>query len=406
MFQLQVLLYKTVMLLTKLFVMVLPEYKPTLFTGSGSSLQLTESIKQLGSKKVLIVTDKILVELGMVEPIQKSLEKYDIEVVLFDGVEPDPSFGVVDAGLALLKSSQCDSVLAIGGGSSIDAAKVMALAASNNKAPKKLVGMAGLILGRKPALPLYAIPTTAGTGSEVTVAAVISDLEKGAKSLVLDPKIVPLAAAIDPELMKGMPPHITAATGMDALTHAVESYISKFANQTTDAYALAAVKLIMKNLPKCYDKGSDIEARNAMGMASFYAGLAFTKAFVGYVHAFAHQFGARYHTPHGLANAIGLPYMLEFSKPEVAGRLATLALACDLGERSDSDWVLADKFIARVKEMNEHMKIPTTLDALQEADVAEITKAALFEAHFTYPVPRYMDQEQGEAILRQMISVK
>jgi alcohol dehydrogenase class IV len=380
--------------------MLMPEYKPTLYSGSGSALKLTESMAQLGSKKVLIVTDKILVELGLVEPIQKSLIKQGLEVVIFDGVEPDPSFKVVEDGLAVLKDNKCDSVLAIGGGSSIDSAKVMALSASNNKSPRNLVG---ILKGKVPALPLYAIPTTAGTGSEVTVAAVISDLDAGEKCLILDPKTVPLAAALDPDLMKGMPPHITAATGMDALTHAVEAYISCFASKTTDMYALAAVKLIMKNLTKAYDKGADIDARNSMGLASFYAGLAFTKAFVGYVHAISHQFGGRYHTPHGLANAIVLPYILEYSKPEVAARLATLAIECDLGERSESDWVLAEKFITRIKEMNEHMKIPTQLEALKEGDVVDIAKGALKEAHYTFPVPRYMDQAECEKLLRRLI---
>ncbi len=400
MFQLQIVFYKCVMFITKLLVMLMPEYKPTLYSGSGSALKLTESMAQLGSKKVLIVTDKILVELGLVEPIQKSLIKQGLEVVIFDGVEPDPSFKVVEDGLAVLKDNKCDSVLAIGGGSSIDSAKVMALSASNNKSPRNLVG---ILKGKVPALPLYAIPTTAGTGSEVTVAAVISDLDAGEKCLILDPKTVPLAAALDPDLMKGMPPHITAATGMDALTHAVEAYISCFASKTTDMYALAAVKLIMKNLTKAYDKGADIDARNSMGLASFYAGLAFTKAFVGYVHAISHQFGGRYHTPHGLANAIVLPYILEYSKPEVAARLATLAIECDLGERSESDWVLAEKFITRIKEMNEHMKIPTQLEALKEGDVVDIAKGALKEAHYTFPVPRYMDQAECEKLLRRLI---
>ncbi|MEC8428268.1 MAG: iron-containing alcohol dehydrogenase, partial [Pseudomonadota bacterium] len=333
MFQLKVLFYKLVMVFTRLLVMLLPENKPTVFSGPGSSLQLADSMAQLGAKKVLVVTDKILVELGLIDPIKARLEEQGVEVAIFDGVEPDPSFKVVDAGLAALKQERADSLLAVGGGSSIDAAKVIALAAGNDKTPKQLEGK---FKARKPALPLYAIPTTAGTGSEVTVAAVITDTELDQKCLVLDPKGVPLAAALDPEIMKGMPAPITAATGMDALTHAVEAYISRFAEARTDAYAVAAIRMIMSDLTKAYDDGSDIKARSSMALASYYAGMAFTKAFVGYVHAIAHQFGAKYHTPHGLANAIVLPHILEYSKPAVAHRLGELAIECGLGERSES----------------------------------------------------------------------
>lgn len=400
MFQLKVLFYKLVMVFTRLLVMLLPENKPTVFSGPGSSLQLADSMAQLGAKKVLVVTDKILVELGLIDPIKARLEEQGVEVAVFDGVEPDPSFKVVDAGLAALKQERADSLLAVGGGSSIDAAKVIALAAGNDKAPKQLEGK---FKARKPALPLYAIPTTAGTGSEVTVAAVITDTELDQKCLVLDPKGVPLAAALDPEIMKGMPGPITAATGMDALTHAVEAYISRFAEARTDAYAVAAIRMIMNDLTKAYDDGSDIKARSSMALASYYAGMAFTKAFVGYVHAIAHQFGAKYHTPHGLANAIVLPHILEYSKPAVAHRLGELAIECGLGERSESDWVLADKFIAKVWEISEHMQVPKTLDALKAADIPEITKGALKEAHYTFPVPRYMDQDQCERIIGKML---
>ncbi|GAA5316708.1 MAG: iron-containing alcohol dehydrogenase [Candidatus Pelagadaptatus aseana] len=400
MFQLQVLFYKFLMLINRFLIAVLPENKPTLFSGAGSSLQLTQAMAQLGAKKVLLVTDKILNELGLIKPIADSLEQEGVNVVIFDGVEPDPSFGVVEAGLEMLKQNDCDSVLAVGGGSSIDAAKVMALAANNDKTPKQLEGK---LKARNQAIPLFAIPTTAGTGSEVTVAAVITDKEEDQKRVVIDPKLVPIAAALDPELMKGMPAPITAATGMDALTHAVEAYISKFAAPKTDAYAVAAIRLIIKNLTASYDDGSNLKAREGMAKASFYAGLAFTKAFVGYVHAIAHQFGAKYHTPHGLANAIALPHILEFSKPAVAHRLAQLAIECELGDRSESDWVLAGKFIDKVWEISEHMGVPKSLDALKSEDIPLITKGALAEAHYTFPVPRYMDRQQCEAILMKML---
>ncbi len=400
MFSLQTLFYRFVMCVTKVIVFFVPDAKPTVLSGEGSSIRLTDTVAHFGLKKVLIVTDTMLVKLGVIAPIAEALKEKGVEPVIFDGVEPDPSFDVVDAGLAQLKQNGCDGVLAIGGGSSIDAAKVMALAGSNDKSPRELEGK---FVAKNPALPLFAIPTTAGTGSEVTVAAVITDKTDSSKKLVLDPKIVPLAAALDPKIMEGLPPHITAATGMDALTHAVEAYIATFASKETDAYAVAATRMIVNNLETAYSDGSNMVAREAMALGSFYAGLAFTKAFVGYVHAIAHQFGGQYHTPHGLANALVLPHILEFSKDKVADRLANLAVECGLGDATEGESVLAQKFIDRVWEMNEAMGIPKTLDALESKDIPAIAKAALHEAHFTYPVPKYMDMHQCQAILTKLL---
>ncbi len=399
-FSLQTLFFRFVMCVTKVIMFFVPDAKPTVLSGEGSSIKLTDTVSHFGLKKVLIVTDAMLVKLGVIAPIAEALKERGVEPVIFDGVEPDPSFDVVDAGLAALKQNGCDSVLAIGGGSSIDAAKVMALAGSNDKSPRELEGK---FVAKNPALPLFAIPTTAGTGSEVTVAAVITDKTDSSKKLVLDPKIVPLAAALDPKIMEGLPPHITAATGMDALTHAVEAYIATFASKETDAYAVAATRMIVNNLETAYSEGSNMQAREAMALGSFYAGLAFTKAFVGYVHAIAHQFGGKYHTPHGLANALVLPHILEFSKDKVADRLANLAVECGLGEASEGESVLAQKFVDRVWAMNEAVGIPKTLDALEAKDIPAIAKAALHEAHFTYPVPKYMDMAQCQAILNKLL---
>ena len=397
--QLQVLLYKMMMVVTKLIVKLLPQNKPTTFAGSGSSVQLVEAMAHMGVKKALIVTDKVLHELGVLDGIKKACSEQGIEIVIYDGVLPDPTFEVVNEGLAALKSNKCDSVLAVGGGSSIDAAKTIALSAGCGKAPARLEGM---MKGTKPALPLYAVPTTAGTGSEVTMGAVVSHPDR--KSVIIDPKVIPLMVALDADLMLGMPPAITAATGMDALTHAVEAYISKFASPTSDAYALAAVKMIYANLIKAYENGKDKEARNAMALASFYAGQAISMAFIGYVHAIAHQFGGRYHTPHGLANAIVLPHVLEYNKPASTQRLAQLAVAAGLGQASEPDTVLADKFIASIVEMREHMQIPATLDKLKAEDIPAISADARKEAGTTYPVPRYMNDEDCQGILRKLLS--
>lgn len=283
----------------------------------------------------------------------------------------------------------------------MDAAKVIAARMTNDVPIGKLVGVLKV---RTAPVAIFTVPTTAGTGSETTIAAVVSDPVTNQKTPVIDPKLVPIAAALDPELMTGLPPHITAATGMDALTHAVESYISRHAAPDTDVYALSAIKMIMKHLPVAYEDGNNLAAREAMALASFYAGAAFTKANLGYVHAIAHQFGAFYHTPHGLANAIVLPKVLDYSLPAAQSRLAELAVATGLGHQSEDDTALAKKFVASVKELNAQIGIPVTLDKLKKEDIPAIVKGALKEAHYLYPVPRYMDNKQCTDMVTGMLS--
>ena len=375
--------------------------KPTLFTGVGSSLELCSAIGQMGTRKVLIVTDAGLVKIGLLDDIQKKLTESGVETVVYDGVEPDPTYDQIEEGLSLLQQNDCEAILAVGGGSPIDAAKVIAARATNDKPIAKL---AGLFKVKNKCMPLYAIPTTAGTGSEVTVAAVVSDPVTHEKTPVMDPKVVPLMAALDASLMTGLPPGITAGTGMDALTHAIEAYISVNASEETDRYALAATKMVMANLPVVYANGQDIEARQNMALASCFAGLAFTEASLGYVHAIAHNLGAYYHTPHGLANAIVLPHILEFSKDSATDRMADLAVASGLQAGDESADELAEKFIDHIRSMMKDLKIPEKLDALKEEDIPAIAKAALKEAHYNYPVPEYMEQAQCEEILRKLMA--
>ncbi|GIU35208.1 alcohol dehydrogenase [Shewanella schlegeliana] len=376
--------------------------KPTLFTGAGSSLELCEAIAYMGMKRVLIVTDSVLINLGLLDAIKNRLSDTGVEYVIYDGVLPDPTYTQVESGLALYQRHSCDAILAVGGGSPIDAAKVIAARVNNHRKIAKLTGL--FRVWRTPA-PLFVIPTTAGTGSEVTIAAVVSDPLTHKKTPLIDPKLVPMMAALDASLMTGLPPHVTSATGMDALTHAVEAFISMNASADTDAYAIAATRLIMENLSEVVEDGSDIEARHNMAMASYYAGLAFTKASLGYVHAISHNLGAKYGTPHGLANAIVLPYVLNYSKEAAAPRLARLSRACGLGKESDGDEMLAQGFIEHIQGMLKEYGIAPQLDALKVEDVPELARAALKEAHFNYPVPKYMDQLQCEALIRQMLVV-
>jgi alcohol dehydrogenase len=256
---------------------------------------------------------------------------------------------------------------------------------------------------RKRCLPFYAIPTTAGTGAEVTIAAVVSDKTAQIKYAIIDPKTVPAMVALDPKLMLGLPPFITAPTGMDALTHAVEAYLSTIATAETDELARMASGSIMRNLIVAYTDGQNLEARERMAVAASMAGLAFTRVGVGYIHAIAHQLGGLYHVPHGLANAIVMPFVLEFSKPNCAHRLAELARVSDIGERGASDADLADAFIARIRKLNSDMQIPGSVKELKREDFDKIIDRAFAEAHGTYAVPRYLTRDDATALLEKLL---
>lgn len=399
-FSLKVLVYRIFQFLLKISTPLLRFRTPELFSGPGSSLQLCEHIAKQGVKNLLIVTDGMLVKIGLLKPLEAKLAELGVSYHVYDGVLPNPTIEQIETGLAMLKREQCTAILAIGGGSSIDAAKVIAARARN---PHKIVHMAGLMRVIFKPMPLYAVPTTAGTGSEVTIAAVVSDPSTTRKFAIMDPSLVPVAACLDGQLMTGLPAPITAATGMDALTHAVEAYISRNRTAKTDAEALEATRLIMQNLPEAVKNGSNVQARQNMALASFKAGVAFTTAGVGYVHAIAHNFGAYYHLPHGLANAIVLPRVLDFSKPACTDRLATLAEVSGLKTGNESAAQLADKFIAHVRALNAEFGIPSQVDKLKAEDIPAITDKALAEAHWTYAVPRYMDKPEFEIFMRGML---
>ena len=258
-----------------------------------------------GHEKLLIVTDAVISRLGLLKSLTDALSAGGAQYVVFDEITPDAPIPLIERGLDFYREHDCDAIVAVGGGSSMDSAKAIAMAIAN---PKPLRSLAGYFKGRRSPVPIYAVPTTAGTGSEVTVAAVIADPEHEDKVVIIDPRLVPRMAALDPVLMTGLPPAITAATGIDALTHAIEAFVGNWCTPYSDGMALAAVGLIFGNLRTCFNDGGNLAAREKMALASTYAGFAFTRANVGYVHAIAHQFGGVYHTPHGLANAIMLPH--------------------------------------------------------------------------------------------------
>jgi alcohol dehydrogenase len=381
----------------------IPIPQPTLLVGPGSSGRLGQAVAGMGHSKILIVTDSIISKLGLLKDLTDALTEGGAQYVVFDEITPDAPIPLIEKGIAFYEEHDCDAIVAFGGGSSMDASKAIAVSVSN---PKPLRKLAGYLKGLRAPVRIYAVPTTAGTGSEVTVAAVISDPERHSKLVIVDPRMVPKMAALDPNLMTGLPPHITAATGIDALTHAIEAFVGNWCTPYSDGMALSAVGLIFENLRTAYTDGKNLEAREKMSLASTYAGFAFTRANVGYVHAIAHQFGGKYHTPHGLANAIMLPHVLKFSSPAIIDRLALLAVRARVGTEDESSDVLAQKFLDAVDQLNRDLGIPLYLDALKESDIPALARAACKEAHTGYPVPRYMTQSECEGMIRGVLPPK
>lgn len=387
---------KIQLLIIKVLMKLIPAPVPNTFLGKESSLRLIEHIHYFGFKRVLLVTDEMLFKLGVTNGLTEKLTELGIESVVFSGVTPDPTFSVVDAGLNMLRMHQCDAVLAVGGGSSIDAAKVIALAATNKKSPRQLVG---ILKANSVSLPLFVIPTTAGTGSEVTFGAVISDDVTHVKNLIIDPKVVPLATALDAEIMAGMPKSVTAATGVDALTHCLEAWVSKFSSESSDFYAAAGIKIVLKYLQRACDNGQDYEAREALALAAYYGGQAINKTALGYVHAIAHQLGTHYGVPHGLANAIVLPHVLELNEQVTEARLAKLSRWCELSTEDETEAKSARTFIDRVNSLLKELPLTLTVQGMKTEYFATIVKDAMKEAHGTYAVPRYFTKSEIVQIL-------
>jgi len=379
---------------------LVPIPQPMLLVGPHASARLGQALAGFGHRRILIVTDSQIVKLGLLKGLTAALRAAGTQFVVFDAVTADAPIPVVEKGIAFFQRRGCDAIVAFGGGSPMDAAKVIAYAVANRKPPRKLVGY---FKGLRAPVPVYAVPTTAGTGSEVTVAAVISDPDAGQKLVIADSRLVPVMAALDPSLMVGLPPMVTAATGMDALTHAVEAFIGQWATDYTDRMALAAVGLVFANLRTAHKEGRNLEARERMALAATYAGLGFTRANVGYVHAIAHQLGGKYHVPHGLANAILLPHVLRFLAPAVTKRLARLAVAAGVGKGVERPPVLARRFIESVEKLNRDLRIPRTVVALKEADIPALARAACREADTNYPVPKYMSAEDCEGVIRHVL---
>ena len=366
-----------------------PWNEPEIFSGAGAVKNLAKIIKEKGFNKPLIVTDPGLMKLNLLAGLFESIEAQGYTYALYDEVVPNPTVENIEAALKIYKDNECDCVIAFGGGSSMDCAKIAAARAAHPNKPVEK--MRGVMKVGKGLPPIFAVPTTAGTGSETTIAAVITGANH-TKITIMDPFIRPPYAVLDPELTLGLPPFITAPTGLDALTHAVEAYIGRSNTKNTAARARQAVNLIYKYLPVVYEDGTNIEAREQMLKASYYAGVAFTQAYVGYVHAFAHAIGGMYGVAHGSACATILPEMLKFFGNSCAKQLADLA--DEAGITGDNDIIKAKKFIKSISEMNEKMGIPARFDMLKDEDFDELADRILKEANPLYPVPKEMDKSQ------------
>lgn len=343
---------------------------------------------------VLIVTDKTVRHLDVFEKLEQALRKNQISYVVFDKTVPNPTVENVEEARALYLKSGCEVLIGLGGGSSIDCAKAVGARIARKRKPVSKMG--GILKILRPIPFLIAVPTTAGTGSEVTLASVITDEKTRHKFPINDFCLIPRVAVLDPETTKSLPPHVVASTGMDALTHAVEAYIGNSTNKQTRRDAIFALQLIFENLLTAYNTPSDKSARANMLYASFLAGRSFSKSYVGYCHAVAHSLGGKYNTPHGLANAVLLPYVLKGYGKSAHKKLCELSAATFLCDKNTAVEEGAEIFINKIIELNKTMNIPEKLTGIQKEDIPALAKYADKEANPLYPVPKLMNAKELE----------
>ena len=372
---------------------ILPYREPKLLKNYND---LVDTLKSNGKQSVLFVTHKSIRTLGLTKNLEDVISNSGLHLIVYDGTVANPTTNNVDEALALYKKNSCDCIIAFGGGSAMDCAKATgARVARPNKSLGKMKGI--LKVGKKIPL-LIAIPTTAGTGSETTLASVITDSETRHKYAINDFNLIPNYALLDAGLTVGLPKFITATTGMDALTHAVEAYIGRSTTKQTRENALTAIKLIFENLEIAYNDGKNISARGNMLKASYLAGLAFTKSYVGYVHAIAHSLGGKYNVPHGFANAVILPYVLKKFGKSIYKKLWKVAVYTGLCNRETPIETATEIFIQKIETMNKNMQIGTKIDEIKEEDISSLAQTAEREANPLYPVPVLWTAKQLEDI--------
>lgn len=358
----------------------------------GSVKRLPEIIEKEGCDNVLIITDTQIMNLGLTKRLEKALCESDISYAIYDKTVANPTTTNVEEALSLYQTRGCNCIIGFGGGSSMDCAK--AVGAKIAKPNQSLAKMKGILKVHKKLPLLMAVPTTAGTGSETTLAAVITDANTRYKYAINDFPLIPKYAVLDPKVTLSLPPFITATTGMDALTHAVEAYIGRSTTYGTRKDALLAVKLIFGNIDTAYADGTNVDARRNMLHASYYAGCAFTKSYVGYVHAVAHSLGGQYNIPHGLANAILLPHVLEEYGEPIHKKLYKLAVAAGVAEKGTPYAQAAYAFIDEIKAMKKRFGIGNSVPEIREEDIPKLSHYADKEANPLYPVPVLMNAHE------------
>lgn len=377
----------------------LPYRKPKILTENN---EIVDVLKLHHINRILLVTDKGIIENNLVSPLLKELEENNINYVIYDQTVPNPTISNVEEARRIYIDNNLQGIIAFGGGSPLDLAKVVgARIVKPNQEVNKMKGV--LKICKKTPL-LIAIPTTSGTGSEVTIAAVITDEKTHYKYPINDFSLIPDYALLDYKNTLNLPKHLTSTTGMDALTHAVEGYISQTRTKETKEMSLKAIKLIYENLYTCYVDSQNIEARKNMLFASHYAGLSFTKAYVGYVHSIAHALGGLYNIPHGEANSIILPIVLKSYGKSIYKQIKEIAIYIGMAKKEDDKKEVFLKFVSWIEDINEKMNIKSNIPQIKEQDISKIASLASKEANPLYPVPKLYDKKELEKIIKQIKS--
>lgn len=372
---------------------LLPYTEPKILEGMD---KIPKVLEKFNFNKVLVVTDKGITEVGLGKRLTDILDKAEISYEYYDNTVANPTVSNVEEAKDMYIEGGCQAIIALGGGSSMDCAK--AAGARVAKPNQPVSKMKGILKIHKKIPLLLAIPTTAGTGSETTLAAVITDEETHHKYPINDFPLIPKYSVLDYKVTTSLPQHLTATTGMDALTHAIEAYIGRSTTRYTRKKAVRAIKLIGKNLKKAYDDGNDAKARMNMLKASYCAGVAFTQSYVGYVHGVAHSLGGQYGVPHGLANAVILPCVLEMYGEACYKKLAKLAVKANIIEDKQNEEETAKAFIQWIKDMNQSMNIPDYIEGIEERDIPKMAKHADRESNPLYPVPKLMNAKELEEV--------
>lgn len=385
--------------LMRLAMPLLPYREPKVLENNK---QVAQVFKLSKCKKVFFVTDKVIRGLGLTRALEDELLDAEIEIFVYDEVLPNPTISLIERGRELYIDNNCDCLVALGGGSVMDCAKT--IGARIVKPNQSVRGMKGLLKICKKLPPFVAIPTTAGTGSETTIAAVITDDKTHHKYAINDFSLIPHYALLDYNLTLGLNQKITSTTGMDALTHAVEAFIGQSTTKKTRQASLDAIKLISENLKEVFDNPKNAMARQNMLKASYLAGVAFTKSYVGYVHAVAHTLGGAYGVAHGLANAIILPVILREYGDAVHKKLAILARHINIAASGEADEQASNKFISWIESLNSYFGIPNKIEQIKQEDISKLAKLADKEANPLYPVPKLWGSAELEKIYK-MLSI-